>query len=125
MSQALHKFSGEVSHGLCKARRRFVEEMIYGIQARGSVRLTEVARALDEPISLKKTHERLSRNLADPRIGEVLGEDVLSRGSARIKEDTLLIVHPSDLTKKYAKKMEYLAEVRDGSEEKIGMRRRL
>ena len=80
MSQTLHKFSGEVSQGLCKARRRFVEEMIYGIQA---------------------------------------------RGSARIKEDTLLIVDPSDLTKKYAKKMEYLAEVRDGSEEKIGMRRRL
>jgi len=68
LREHIHKFSGEVSGGLCKARRRFVEEMIYGIQARGSVRLTEVARALDEPISLKKTHGRLCRNLSDPAI---------------------------------------------------------
>ncbi len=60
----INKFSGELSRGLSKPRRRFVEEMIYGIQARGSVHLTEVARALDERISLKKTHERLSNNLS-------------------------------------------------------------
>jgi hypothetical protein len=120
LREQIHKFSGELSRGLCKARRRFVEEMIYGIQARGSVRLTEVSRALDEPISLKKTEERLSNNLADPMIREVLGDEVLSRGSSRIKDDSLLILDPSDLCKKYAKKMEYLAEVHDGSEEKIG-----
>ena len=94
--------------------------MIYGIQAQGSVRLTEVARALDEPISLKKTDERLSNNLSDPRILDVLSEQVLSQGASRIKEDSLLIIDPSDLCKKYAKKMEHLAEIRDGSEDKIG-----
>jgi len=116
----INKFSGELSRGLSKPRRRFVEEMIYGIQTRGSVRLTEVARALDEPISLKKTHERLSNNLSDPRILDVVSEQVLSHGASRIKDDSLLIVDPSDLCKKYAKKMEHLAEIRDGSEDKIG-----
>jgi hypothetical protein len=97
-----------------------VEEMLYGIQARGSVRLTEVARALEEPISLKKTEERLSNNLADPRIREVVSEAILERGASRIGPDTLLILDPSDLCKKYAEKMEYLAEIRDGSEKTLG-----
>ncbi len=39
-------FSGELSSGLPKVARRFVAEMVFGIQARGSVRLTEVGRAL-------------------------------------------------------------------------------
>ena len=43
--------------GLPKVVARFVREMIYGIQARQSVRLTEVSRALAEPISIKKTVE--------------------------------------------------------------------
>ena len=114
------KFSGELSRGLFKARRRLVEEMVYGIQAGGSVLLTEVARALDEPITIKKTEERLSNNLADGRILDVLGQEILERGACRIDDDSLLILDPSDICKKYAKKMEYLAEVRDGSEQTIG-----
>jgi len=120
LREQINKFSGELSSGLCKARRRFVEEMIYGIQARGSVMLTEVARALDESISLKKTEERLSNNLADGRILDVLGQEILERGACRIDDDSLLILDPSDICKKYAKKMEYLAEVHDGSEKEIG-----
>ena len=42
--QAIHEISG-----LGKVVERFVEEMLYGIQARGSVRLSEVA----PPVSRK------------------------------------------------------------------------
>ena len=35
----------------------------------------------------------------------------------QVKDRTLLILDLSDLTKKYAEKMEYLATVRDGSED--------
>ena len=111
---------GELCTGLGRVASRFVEEMIYGIQARGSVRLTEVARALDEPISLHKTHDRLSRNLAHAKLRHVVGRQVLEMGACRVRPDTLLIVDPSDVTKKYAKKMEYLATVRDGSEKELG-----
>ena len=121
LREQIHYFSGELSGGLGKVKRRFVEEMLFGIQARGSVRLTEVGRALEERISLHKTHDRLSRNLADPRLQEVIGEQVLAQGARRVSKDTLLIVDISDLSKKYAKKMEYLGEVRDGSEKKIGL----
>jgi hypothetical protein len=50
----IHRFSGKLCTRMGKVTQRFVEEMLYGIQARGSVRLSEVARSLEESISLKK-----------------------------------------------------------------------
>ena len=109
------RFSGELSKGLCLAAQRFVSEMVYGIQASESVLLTEIARSLEESISLRKTHGRLSRNLQRPELEDVVAGNVLDMGAGHIGEDTLLVIDPSDVSKKYAKKMEYLATVRDGS----------
>jgi hypothetical protein len=121
LREHIHHFSGKLCLGMGRVLQRFVEEMVYGIQARGSVRLSEVARALEEKISMKKVIERLSRNLARKGLAERIGESVLREGALRVKEDTLLIVDPTDITKKYAKKMEYLAQVRDGSDKVLGM----
>lgn len=110
------KFSGELSSGLPKVARRFLTEAIYGIQARQSVRLTEIARSLQEKISLKKTQNRLSRQLGRRGLWLGLVEGLCRMGSARIKEETLLVLDISDIAKKYAERMEYLAMVRDGSE---------
>lgn len=110
------RFSGELSKGLCLPAQRFVSEMVYGIQASQSVLLTEVARALEEPVSLHKTHDRLSRNLQREDLEEKVQHNLLRMASGHIGRDTLLILDPSDLSKKYAKKMEYLGTVRDGSE---------
>jgi len=55
MRAHLDDFSGKLSAGLCKPARRFVGEALYGIAARGSVRLTEIGRALEEAIPLIKT----------------------------------------------------------------------
>lgn len=113
-------FSGELSRGFPKVVSRLVREMIYGIQARQSVRLTEVSRALDEPIPMKKTVTRLSRQLGNPRLGTWLGGRLLTLAAARIKETTLLILDLSDVHKKYAKRMEHLGMVWDGSEKEKG-----
>ncbi len=109
------RFSGDLSIGLCVKAQRFVGEMVYGIQASESVMLTEVARTLEEDISIKKTQERLSRNLQRPQLEETVQENLLRMAEGHVGENTLLIIDPSDLSKKYAKKMEYLATVRDGS----------
>lgn len=111
------KFSGILSHGLDKTARRFVQEAIYGIIASESVMLTEIGRHLESRISLKKTEERFSRQLIKPDIWGCLQKSILSMASERVKEKTLLILDLSDLKKKYAQKMEYLATVRDGSED--------
>jgi len=116
LRQQIHYFSGELCKDLGKISSRFIEETIFGISASGSVRLTEIGRALEEKIDLHATHKRLSRNLADEKLEAAVGERLIQFGSKRIHQDTLLIVDPSDLHKKYAQKMEYLAQVRDGSE---------
>jgi hypothetical protein len=110
------QFSGELSRGFPKVLARFVAEMIYGIQARQSVRLTEVSRALAEPIPIKKTVERLSRQLRNPRLARWLTNRLLMRAAGRVRDMTLLILDLSDVHKKYAQRMEHLATVWDGSE---------
>lgn len=110
------RFSGELSVGLSKPARRFVAEMLYGIQARQSVRLTEIGRALQESIPLKKTEYRLCRQLRRKDLWERLTATIGKLAAARIQDLTLLILDLSDISKKYARKMEYLARVHDGSE---------
>ena len=115
LRQQIDYFSGELSKGLPKSAKRFVKEMVYGIQARQSVMLTEVARALEEPIRLKKSHDRLSRQLSRQGLAQVLNNNLLARACKHIRDDTLLIIDPTDISKKYAKHMQYLSKVRDGS----------
>jgi hypothetical protein len=111
-------FSGELSHGLPKVVARFIGEMIYGVQARQSVRLTEISRALAEPIAIKKTVERLSRQLRIAWLGGWLTGRLLQMAAERVRETTLLIMDLSDVHKKYARKMEHLVTVWDGSEKR-------
>ena len=75
----IHHFSGKLSQGLPKVARRFIEEMVYGIQTRGSVRLSEVARSLNEGIALKKTINRLSQQLRRPGLLEHIEEALIRR----------------------------------------------
>jgi hypothetical protein len=113
------RFSGNLSQGLCKPARRFVDEMIYGIQARQSVHLTEIGRSLGESIPLIKTENRLSRNLARKELRPVLQDAVVKEGSSRIGKDSLLVLDLSEIVKPYAEKMENLARVRDGSKNEL------
>lgn len=94
--------------------------MLYGLQARQSVRLTEIGRALDEPLSLKKTEYRLCRQLRRAGLWEQLTARILRLAASRIHDLTLFILDLSDISKKYARKMEYLAHVHDGSEGGVG-----
>jgi len=110
------KFSGILSQDLDKTARRFIKEAVYGIMASQSVMLTEMGRQLESRVPLKKIEERFSRQLIKPNIWNCLQECILSLASSRVKERTLLVLDLSDLKKKYAEKMEYMATVRDGSD---------
>jgi len=115
----IREFSGKLCKGLPKVVGRFVEESLYGILSKQSVRVSEMARSLNERIRLIKTENRLCRQLGRRELAEKITEKVIEQGAFHVLEDTLLIIDTSDVTKKYAKKMEYLAEVRDGSEKTI------
>ena len=116
LREQIIKFSGELSAGWPKVARRFIAEVVYGIQARQSVRLTEIARSLEERIPLRKTQYRLSRQLGRQWLWAKITDSLCRMASSRVRKDTLLVLDISDIAKKYAQKMEYLATVRDGSE---------
>jgi len=113
-------FSGELSKGTPKVAGRFVQEMIYGIQASQSVVLTNIGRTLEEEVSLKKVEERLSRQLFREGLGQKIQKNLLRLAAPLIGKETLLILDPSDIRKKYARKMEYLGTVHDSSENELG-----
>lgn len=109
-------FSGKLSSGLTKPRRRFVDEMIYGLTASQSLMLSEISRSLNESIPLLKTENRLCRNLGKKDLCFHMQRALASSQSPHIKEESLLVLDLSDISKKYAEHMQYLAKVRDGSE---------
>ncbi len=59
----LTNFSVKISQGLKRPQQKFSHQMIYGILAGNKLHLSEIARSLKESITLKKTIDRLSRNL--------------------------------------------------------------
>ena len=46
----ISKFSGIISKGLSKPKRRLIKELIFGIQASKDVKLSNIARSLKEKI---------------------------------------------------------------------------
>jgi hypothetical protein len=116
----LSKFSGIISRGLPKAKQRLVREMIYGIQAAKDVKLSNITRSLNEPLSLIKTEDRLSRNLDDRDFTEVINHQICRLGSKKVLDDMVIAIDPGDIRKRYAAKMEGLCKIHDGSEHEIG-----
>lgn len=108
-------FSHKIFIGFKKPLRKFMVQMLYGIQASKDVKLSNIARSLNEEIPLVKTENRLSRNIGRRDLTEQINRRMITEGAKRINEDTVIAVDISDIDKPYAKKMEYLALVRDGS----------
>lgn len=111
ISRFAHKVSGDFK----KPLRKFLVQMLYGIQASKDVKLSNIARSLNEEIALIKTENRLSRNLGRMDLTERINRNLMAEGGKRIKGETVIALDLSDLDKRYAQKMEYLALVRDGS----------
>src|SRR5260370_22118152 len=111
----LTRFSCELTSGLSKPLRNFVGEMLFGIQASQGVKLSNIARSLQEEIPLLKTEERLSRNLRAEELETHLRQGLLRLGSRRVDTNTVLCLDLSDVRKEYARKMEFLDQVWDGS----------
>ena len=99
-------------------RRRFVKEMVTGLVSGGHVHLTEVARATHRgPGSIHAAEKRLSRNLGSEHWDAAsLSADLLRRSAAMVNDDSILVADPTDLAKYYARHLEGLGRVKDGSD---------
>jgi len=109
------RFSHKISGDFRKPTRKWLIQMLYGIQASKDVKLSNIARSLNEEIPLIKTETRLSRNLGRVDLTESINGKLVTEGGKRIGQETVIAVDLSDLDKPYAEKMQYLAWVRDGS----------
>jgi len=85
-----------------------------------SVQVTVLARALEEKISPKKTWERLRRTMGKTGLWKALLGVHRKANAPRIREMRYCVIDISDIQKKYARKMEGLARVRDGDKKEIG-----
>jgi len=89
--------------------------MLYGMAESRSCLLSEIGRALKEPILLKNTIERLSIGLENLGESETMLKNFGKIVHERIDDNTIFIGDGSDLTKPYGKAFEFLERVHDGS----------
>jgi len=116
----LKAFLGRISPHFSKPVARFIGDMMYGIMKEKDVKLSSIVRALKEETTPKKVEDRLSRMLSAKGLEAGLHGVIAAEGARRVRQDTLIILDPSDVQKPYAKKMEYLAKVWDGSKGEVG-----
>jgi hypothetical protein len=83
---------GKLSPRFSRPLGRFVEQMLYGILVSKDVKLSRIGRALEEPISLKKTEDRLSTNLNGDGLAGILLDQIARLGNRRVQKDALLIL---------------------------------
>lgn len=121
LKRGILRFSEKICAGLSRPNFKFVSQMIYGIMSSQSCHLSKISRSLGESINLKKTIDRLSRNLNGFAEGEKLFENYIRKVKGLISDKTILIIDDSDITKPCSIKMEALSKVRDGSTGEIGM----
>lgn len=112
----LANFSEKISNGLKRPQSKFLLQMIYGILAGNKLHLSEIARSLNENITLKKTIDRLSRNLSAFKQKETVMKNYISVVKKQINEkNAVIVIDNSDITKPCSPKMEAISDVRDGS----------
>ena len=112
------RFVKTLSVSLNKPEQKFLKACCFGILSSQSCIVRRTAQSLHEKISSKKTQERLIYHLDKAELDEKISQTLLQKQCHKLKKDSLIIVDPSDVVKKYAKKMEGLSRVRDGNDGK-------
>jgi hypothetical protein len=115
----LYAFAHGIASPFTDSRRRgFIEDMIPGLLISGHVHLSKVARAVSPGnANIHSVEKRLSTHLGSEHwnMGPV-GESLLTRSASLVTDDTLITADLTDLAKPYARKLEGLGRVHDGSD---------
>ena len=99
---------------------KFLRQMMYGILLTKHVHLNKIGAVLGEKVTLKKTTERLSRNLQRKNLDKEMLNVHLQSNKFVIGQCKYLIFDHSDISKTYAREMEGMEKVHDGSSDGIG-----
>ena len=103
--------AGDVSRPV----RKLMLECVFGILSSGSLRLSEIGRALQEPLRLHHTQKRLSRMLSlHSEIAWHAERLQLSHLGPCVTEGMIVAVDGGDLNRDGSERSEYRCRVRDG-----------
>ena len=97
-----------------RVESKFVTQAIYGMLKAGSVILKDIAVALNEPIHLKNTIDRLSQHL-QRALSPAIQIHYTQKMRNTLGKQPVILVDDSDVIKPYGKKFEAIGKVRDGS----------
>ena len=118
VNEQLNRFSKLLSKGLKLPEKKFLHQVLSGIQASRDIKLSEIAGNLEEKIRLIKTENRLSRNMRDNKLSERINRKILEQAKRKIEKDTVLAAGLTSIHKPYAKKMNFLTGVWPGMEKR-------
>lgn len=118
MQEKLSRFAGKVCQEMSRPVSKFVCDMLFGICGTGTASVFNIAKHTQDKTTTKKTSERFYRNLGREGLDTELQSALLNMVSSKIKKDSLIIVDESDIEKPYARKMEGLKLVHNGSKAK-------
>lgn len=104
-----------------KVAQKAIYDLSFGILKSGDVKVTNIARALDEPCDLKHTVKRLNDRLGTDNYVATVESAVADQYPKAFDDNTVVAIDTTDTTKRYARKMENLSKVRDGDTGKIGL----
>ena len=99
-----------------KPRKKFLADMLYGIQASGDTQLSSVMLAInDDSGKCHAVEKRLSRNVADETIGDDIDKAILEAGAKSVGDAPLILVNPTEIRKEFGLRMEHVTVIRDAS----------
>ncbi len=110
------RFLNNLSKEITKPEQKFLKEAVFGILSSQSCIVRRLAQTLNETVSCKKTQERLIYHLDKENLDKKVSQKFLQQECKKLVPTSLIIVDPSDVVKKHAKKMEGLSKVRDGND---------
>src|SRR5262245_9542975 len=115
----LYSFAARIAKPFSDSRRRqFITDMLTGLVSSGHVHLTAIARGLTRGAgNIHAIEKRLSGHLGSEHWDMSPVADALLRESAAVVgNDTLIPADSTDLSKPYARHLEGLGRVHDGSD---------
>jgi hypothetical protein len=111
----LWQFTHAFKEDFSKPEHRFIHQTLFGLLKGGQVQINTIGRSLQEKISNKKVAKRLGYHLGKKNLAEKINQATIKVQKHRLFSCKYLILDDSDIVKKYAKKMQGLDQVRDGS----------
>ena len=117
VSASLHQFLHSIDADLTKPQKKFLRDGVVGLLRAGRPIVCGMARKLpDQRTRFLSRLDRLESNLnRQSRFDQKLRAAVPTLWLPLIRKETPIILDLSDIAKPLARKMDYLATVRDGS----------